>query len=284
MDSLQTFSQQIASWLSTNGLRIILIFLGAYALNKIVGLSIDRIIRKMVKPDFYASADAEKKREDTLINVFSKTFAIVLYVIVIMMVLSEVGINIGPLIAGAGVAGVAVGFGAQYLIRDIITGLFIIMENQYRVGDVVSLDGTAGVVEDVNLRMTILRDLDGTVHHVPNGSITKSSNLSKDFARVNMNIGVGYGSDMEKVISVINRVGVELAADEAYKEMIKTAPSFLRVDSFDDSAITVKILGEVQPLKQWDVAGELRKRLKEAFDKEGIEIPFPQRVVHLVKE
>ena len=275
---------QITAWLATNGLRIVLIFFGAYALNKLVALSIERVIRKMVKPDFYATADAERKREDTLINVFSKTFGVLLYVIVAMMVLSEIGINIGPLIAGAGVAGVAVGFGAQYLIRDIITGLFIIMENQYRVGDVVNLDGTSGVVEDVNLRMTVLRDLDGTVHHVPNGSIVKSSNLSKDFARVNMNIGVGYSANMDQVVKVINTVGVELAADEAFKDVIKTAPAFLRIDSFDDSAVTVKILGEVVPLKQWEVAGELRRRLKEAFDREGIEIPFPQTVVHLVKE
>jgi len=282
--SFQSTIQIITAWLSTNGLRIILVFLGAWILNKIVNLSIERIIRKMVKPDFYATSDAEKKREDTLIRVFSGAFSVILYLVVIMMVLSELGLNIGPLLAGAGVAGLAFGFGAQYLIRDIITGLFIIMENQYRVGDVVCLDGTCGAVEDINLRMTVLRDLDGTVHHVPNGTVTKSSNLSKDFARVNLNIGVGYDADIEKVIDVVNHVGKELADDPKYKDMIKKPMEFVRVNAFGDSAVEIKILGDVVPLKQWEVAGEFRKRLKKAFDAASIEIPFPQTVVHMRKE
>lgn len=282
MNFQETF-QIITSWLATNGLRILLVFAGAWLLNKIVSVSIERVIRKMVKPDFYATAEAEKKREDTLIHVFSRTFGVLLYVIVAMMVLSELGVNIGPLIAGAGVAGLAFGFGAQYLIRDVITGLFIIMENQYRVGDVICVEGTCGVVEDINLRLTVLRDLDGTVHYVPNGSITKASNMSKDFARVNMTVGVGYDADIDKVRDVVNRVGKELAQDENYKAKIKKAPEFLRIDSFGDSSVNIKILGDVEPLQQWDVTGEFHKRLKEAFDKEGIDIPFPQRVVHMIK-
>jgi small conductance mechanosensitive channel len=282
--NFQEIIQTVIAWLGTNGLRIILVFLGAWIINKIVGMSIERLIRKMVKPDFYATSEAEKKREDTLIRVFSGAFSVILYLMVIMMVLSELGINIGPLIAGAGVAGLAFGFGAQYLIRDIITGLFIIMENQYRVGDVVCLDGTCGCVEDINLRMTVLRDLDGTVHHIPNGAITKSSNLSKDFARVNLNIGISYNSDIEKVIDVVNHVGKELADDPKYKDMIKKPMEFLRVNAFGDSAVEIKILGDVIPLKQWEVAGEFRKRLKKAFDAASIEIPFPQRVVHMTKE
>lgn len=282
--NFQDISQTVIAWLGTNGLRILLVFVGAWILNKIVGLSIERLIRKMVKPDFYATSEAEKKREDTLIRVFSGAFSVILYLVVIMMILSELGINIGPLLAGAGVAGLAFGFGAQYLIRDIITGLFIIMENQYRVGDVVCLDGTCGAVEDINLRMTVLRDLDGTVHHIPNGTVTKSSNLSKDFARVNMNIGVSYDSDIEKVIDVVNHVGKELADDPKYKDMIKKPMEFVRVNAFGDSAVEIKILGDVIPLKQWEVAGELRKRLKKAFDAANIEIPFPQRVVHMQKD
>jgi len=139
------------------------------------------------------------------------------------------------------------------------------------------------MVEDITLRMTTLRDLDGTVHHIPQGEIKMVSNLSKKYARVNLNIGVAYNSNLEQVIEVINRTGNELANDPLFKDSVITPPRFLRVDDFADSAIVVKILGDTQPLKQWDVTGELRKRLKTAFDKEGIEIPFPQLVVHQAK-
>jgi len=196
-----------------------------------------------------------------------------------LLVISELGINIGPFLATAGIAGLAFGFGAQYLIKDLISGLFIILENQYRVGDVVCLDITCGLVEDISLRRTVLRDLDGSVHYVPHGSITKTSNLSKDFARVNVDIGVAYSTDIEKLREVVNRVGKEIAEDPKWKDFVTKAPEFVRIEKFDDSSINIKILGETKPMKQWDVAGELRSRIKTAFEKEGIEIPFPQMVV-----
>jgi moderate conductance mechanosensitive channel len=199
------------------------------------------------------------------------------------MIISELGLNIAPLLAGAGIVGVAIGFGGQYLIKDFITGLLIILENQYRVGDVVCIDKTCGVVEDINLRITVLRDLDGTVHHVPNGDIRVASNLSKTSANVNLDIGVAYSSNLDHVIKVVNEVGMKLAKDKDWKDFITEAPQFLRVDSFADSSIIIKIKGETVPLKQWSVTGELRKRLKESFDREKIEIPFPQRVIHQAK-
>ena len=200
-----------------------------------------------------------------------------------LMVLSEVGLMVAPIIAGAGIVGLAVGFGGQYLIRDIISGLFIIMENQYRVGDVVNFDGTGGVVEDISIRMTTLRDLDGTIHHVPHGEIKKVANLSKRFSRVNLDVGVAYDSDIELVIKVVNETGKALAADPEWKDRIIEAPQFLRVNDFADSAVVIKILGETQPIDQWAVTGELRKRIKIAFDEAGIEFPFPQMVVHQAK-
>ncbi|GMU25137.1 mechanosensitive ion channel family protein [Patescibacteria group bacterium] len=275
------FLASLQLWLSTNGFRVVIILAGAYLIDRAVKLFISRIIRKLVKPNFYASKQAEQKREDTLIRVLSGTFSVALWLMAFLLLLSEFGLNIGPLLAGAGIAGLAFGFGAQYLIRDIITGLFIILENQFRVGDVICIDGTCGAVEDVNLRITTLRDLDGVVHHIPNGEIKKTSNLSKDFARVNLNVGVGYGSDLDHVIQVVNRVGNTLALDPAFRESIKKAPQFLRVNDFGESSIQIKILGDVAPLKQWEVTGELRKRLKIAFDKEGIEMPLPQRVVYM---
>ena len=197
-----------------------------------------------------------------------------------MMILSEFGINIGPIIATAGVAGLAFGFGGQYLIRDIISGLFIILENQYRVGDVISLNNVAGLVEKINLRLTIIRDLDGTVHYIPNGEVKIASNLSNGFSSINIDLGVGYNSDLEKVEKVINKVGKDLTEDPKWNKDIKSTPKFIRVEKFADSAIIVKVLGDTKPLRQWDVAGEFRKRVKIAFDQEGIEIPFPQMVVH----
>jgi small conductance mechanosensitive channel len=200
-----------------------------------------------------------------------------------LMILQELGVQIGPILAGAGIVGLAFGFGGQYLIRDVISGLFIILENQYRIGDVVRIKEISGLVEEITLRKTTIRDIDGIVHHIPHGEITLVSNLSKDFARVNLNVGIGYGSKLEHVIEVVNRIGNEMAKSPYWKDLIVSPPQFLRVDDMADSAIVIKILGDTAPLKQWEVTGELRKRLLIEFNKEGIEIPFPQVVVHQPK-
>jgi len=193
-------------------------------------------------------------------------------------------VPIGPVLAGFGVAGIAVGFGAQYLIRDLIAGIFILWENQYRVGDVARVADIWGLVEEVNLRKTVLRDLDGAVHHVPNGEIRVASNFTRHFSRVNLDVSVSYGTDLDHAISVINRVGQELAGDENWRERIRTVPQVLRVNKLGDSGIDIKILGEVKPLEQWAVTGELRLRLKKAFDAEGIEIPWPHTKVYFGNE
>lgn len=273
----------LVPWLLSHGIKILFIVVGAYILHKISKRSIEKIVRVAVVSDKFLSKQAEKKREDTLIRIFTWTSRIIILFIATLMILQEIGIPIGPILAGAGIIGLAVGFGGQYLIRDIISGFFIILENQYRIGDVVNFDGTSGLVEDISLRMTTLRDLDGTVHHIPHGEIKKVSNLSKDFARVNLNIGIAYNSKLEDVIQIVNKVGNELSQDPQWKEFIIKPPQFLRVDDLADSAIIIKILGETQPLKQWEITGEFRKRIIIAFNKEGIEIPFPQRVIHQIK-
>ncbi|MDP2656036.1 MAG: mechanosensitive ion channel family protein [bacterium] len=276
----QNFSADAIVWLSNNGIKIVGIIILAYIVRKFSRMVIEKFIRKIVTPGRHVSKEAERKREDTLIQIIATSFGIVIWVMAFFLILQEIGIDIAPFLAAAGIVGLALGFGGQYLIRDLISGLFIIMENQYRIGDIVSLNDKTGAVEDISMRMTTLRDLDGTVHHVPHGDIKTVSNLSKDFARVNLNIGVSYNSKLEKVISVVNKIGDDLAKDPEWKDQIIKAPQFLRVDDFADSAIVIKILGDTQPLMQWGVAGELRKRLKIAFDKEAIEIPFPQRVIH----
>ena len=270
----------ITPWLLDHGLKILAILVIALLLRRFGGVFIEKTVRRLVLSNRFLTKDAELKREDTLIRIFDTSLVVVVWVLAGLMMLQEAGTNIAPLLAAAGVAGLAFGFGGQYLIRDLISGLFIILENQYRIGDIICIDETCGLVEDISMRMTTLRDLDGTVHHVPHGAITKVSNLSKDFARVNLNVGISYGANLEHVIAVVNRVGEELAADPAWKDSIRKPPQFLRVTDFGDSSIGIKILGETEPLKQWDVTGEMRKRIKIAFDAEGIEIPFPQRVIH----
>jgi len=277
---LYKFYEQALVWLYEHGIKIVIILIATYFLRKLVAKSIRNIIHVFVVADNSSSKEALKKREDTLVRIFGWTGSFAILLTGILMILQEAGVPIMPLLTGAGIVGLAVGFGGQYLIRDVISGFFIILENQYRIGDVVSLDGTDGLVEDISLRMTTLRDLNGTVHHIPHGEIKRVSNLSKIFSRVNIDVGISYKSNLEKVIQVVNQVGEEMMQDDYWKETLISPPKFLRVEAFADSAINIKILGDTQPLRQWEVAGELRKRLKIAFDREGIEIPFPQRVVH----
>lgn len=279
-ETFKKWVEAIIPWLLDHGIKIVLIAIAAWLINKIVCRIIIRTVKIAVIRDENMSEEAEQKREDTLIRIFTGASRILFIVLAVLMMLQEAGLKIGPILAGAGVAGFALGFGGQYLIKDIITGLFLILENQYRIGDVVKIDGESGTVVDISLRKTTLRDLDGTVHHFPHGSITRVSNLSKDWARVNLDVSISYNSNLEHVIKIVNSVGDELASDDEYKDFIITPPKFLRVDNFAESAIIIKILGDTKPLKQWEVTGEFRKRLKIAFDKEGIEIPLPQRVIH----
>jgi moderate conductance mechanosensitive channel len=267
-------------WLGAQGWRIALII----GLAMLVIISIGEIIPRIVvrtlnrRPD--EKKDEIKKRSDTLSKVLVGTIQVFTIFISIFMVLSELGIDIAPMLAGAGVVGIAIGFGAQSLVKDIVAGLFIIIENHYRVGDVVKIVDVAGVVENINLRRTVLRDLDGIVHIVPNGEIRVASNFTKDRSCVNLNISVAYKENLDHVISVINRVGQELANDPAWAPIIIKAPQVLRVDNLSDSGIEIKITGDTQPIRQWDVTGQLRLRLKKAFDEEGIEIPWPHTKVY----
>jgi len=283
-DFLQKTIETLTPWLMAHGIKILAIIIAAYVIQKSGGVFIEKAVRKIIVPDRFLSRDAEKKREDTLIRILSTLLQVLVWVVALLMVIQEFGFAVAPFLAAAGVAGLALGFGGQYLIRDLISGLFIIMENQYRINDVVCLGGTCGTVEDITLRMTTLRDMDGDVHHIPHGEITKVTNLTKDFSRINLNVGVAYDANLEHVIKVVNEVGKTMADDPEWKDCITEAPQFLRVDDFADSSVMVKIFGKVAPAKQWAVTGELRKRLKIAFDNEGIEIPFPQRVIHQAKQ
>ena len=278
------WSSKLLPWLLTHGLRILFIIAAAYVIYYVARRVITKIVKVSVTADYHQSEIAEIKREETLIQIFTWSLRVMLLLVVIMLTLNEMGLSVGPLLAGAGILGLAVGFGGQYLIRDFFTGFFMIIENQYRIGDAVSLDQTSGVVENISLRMTTLRDLDGTVHFVPHGDIKRVANLSMDFARINLNVRVAYQTHLEKAIEVINQTGMELAADPLWKELIIKPPQFLRVEDFLDSGVVMKILGETVALKQWEVTGELRKRIKVSFEKEGIEMPTLQRFMNPLKD
>ena len=271
----------VTDWLSSHGVRILIVVLISFALYLVLHRVIPRALQLTVSKRMAKKPEEEiEQRIKTLSRVFLSTGAVFIMVAAAFMILSEIGINITPVVAGFGIAGIAIGFGAQSLVRDLIAGLFILIENQYSVGDVVRIADIAGLVEEINVRRTVLRDLDGIVHVVPNGEIRVASNFTQEWSRVNINISVGYGEDLDRVIEVLNRIGKEMAEDPYWGELILGAPHVLRVDAFEDSGIALKILGETKPIRQWDVMGELRRRIKKVFDEEGIEIPWPHTKVY----
>jgi small conductance mechanosensitive channel len=266
----------VIDWLVSHGVRILVILILAWIINRVLKRLLPTAVRNAVARGMAGQPEGEiQKRAETLSRVFVATGMVLIATGAIFTILPELGVNIAPALAGFGIVGIAVGLGAQSLVRDLIGGFIILMENQYRVGDVVRVADVAGLVEDINLRRTVLRDLDGIVHMIPNGEIRVASNFTKLYSRVHLNVGVGYGEDLDHVIRVIDRVGQEIAQDPRWRDDIIEAPHFLRVDAFEDSGIAMKILGDTKPLRQWDVTGELRRRLKKAFDEEGIEIPWP---------
>ena len=259
--------------------RILLIAFIAFLVQKIVGRTISQTIKLATVRHKGEEKEGFEQRIDTISSVFAATAGVIIWALTGFIILAELGINIAPILTGAGIAGLAVGFGAQNMVRDIISGIFILLEDQYSKGDVVKVADTSGMVEDINLRRTVLRDLDGIVHYVPNGEIVKASNFTQAYSKVNLNVEVSYETNLDHAIKVINEVGAKLAKDKEFGPMIKEAPSVLRVDNLGESGIEIKVVGVTRPIKQWDVMGQLRKRIKEAFDKEGIEIPYPHRVI-----
>jgi small conductance mechanosensitive channel len=195
------------------------------------------------------------------------------------MILRELGLDIAPLIAGAGVAGVALGLGAQALIRDVIGGFFILLEDQFVVGDSIQVGNIAGAVEKMTLRATFLRDLEGTLHVIPNGEIRIVSNRTKDWSRAIVDLGVAYEEDIGRVVAALGKIGHDLHQDEEFALLLLEEPTVTGVEALGDWAVTVRIMVKTRPGKQWDVARELRRRIKESFEREGIEMPYPRQEV-----
>jgi small-conductance mechanosensitive channel len=225
------------------------------------------------------SAVEVAKRIDTLDQLGANVLRFFILIIAGLMILRGFDLDIGPAIAGLGIVGIAVGFGAQQFVRDYLNGALILVENQFSKGDVVRIAGVSGTVEDFSLRRTTLRDLDGVVHTVPNGEIKVASNLTRVWSGINQDVTVAHGTDIDKAIEVVNQVGREMADDPAWKRRVLATPKVARVSAIGEAGVTLKILGTVRAPDQWEAAGELRRRLLAAFREHGIEIPRPQRVV-----
>jgi len=272
----------ITDWLLQHGTKILIILVLCVIVYIVMKKIIPRTIGRTLPKTMKGQPEAEiEKRKSTLTRLSMGIIDVVIIIIGIFLVLTELGINITALIAGFGVAGIAIGFGAQSLIKDLIAGFIIMMENQYNVGDVIKAAGIAGGVEAVNLRRTLLRDLDGILHIVPNGEIRVTGNFTKTWSRAHLNISVAYKEDLDRVMSIIREIWEELAEDPNWRQsIISKTPWLLRVNAFEDSGIVIKVVGETEPLKQWDVMGELRRRIKQAFDEHGIEIPWPHTKVY----
>lgn len=220
------------------------------------------------------------KRADTLVRLLRQAVLIVLWVMIGLIVLREVGVEITPILASAGIAGLAVGFGAQNLVRDVISGFFLILENQVRIGDVAVVNGTGGLVEQINFRTIVLRDLEGVVHVFPNGSVNTLANRTYGWSAYVMDIGVAYKEDVDRVTDVMRKVADEMRTDEHFGPSIIEDIEIFGVDDFADSAVVIKARLKTRPIKQWEVGRQYRRRLKQAFDREGIEIPFPHRSIY----
>jgi small-conductance mechanosensitive channel len=274
-------SSFVRSWLGNHGSRIGLVIILSVVALFALGVAGTKAIATVVNRGSAGQPEEEvQKRIDTLSGVLITGGQVFIIVTSGFVVLSEFNINIAPILAGASVVGVALGFGAQTLVKDMIAGFFVVMENQYRVGDVVEVAGISGLVMEISLRRTVLRDMDGTVHVVPNGEIKVASNKTKGWSRVNLDISVSYDTDLDHAIAVINRVCKQLAEEPEWASLIIKAPEVLRVEKLGDSGIDLKVLGETKATQQWTVTGEVRKRIKRAFDEEGIEIPWPHTKVY----
>jgi small-conductance mechanosensitive channel len=270
---------EIAIDLSLAAVRIVLIVAAAYALTKIARVALNRLESFLVRASEAKDKEfgSAAKRIKTLINVLWTISAGLIWFIAALVSLGQIGIDLGPILAGAGIVGLAVGFGAQHLVRDLVSGFFLILENQIRVGDAAVINGIGGIVESISFRTVVLRDQAGVVHIFPNGSIRTLSNMSKDWSAYVLDIPVAYKEDTDKVIEIMRQVGDGMRAEPKYGAVMLEAIEIFGVDAFTQSAVTIKARIKTQPQQQDPVGREYRRRLKKAFDEAGIEIPVSSR-------
>ena len=273
----------LATWAFESGLRILLIGALAYALVRTVTLLVSRFEHEVNRG---TSLDAleRAKRARTLGSLIRNVASALVVGIATLMILRELGVDIAPVLAGAGVVGLAVGFGAQTLVRDIISGFFLILEDQVRVGDVAAINGQGGLVEAINLRTIVVRDSEGTVHVFPNGAINTLANRSKDFSYYVIDLSISYREDPDRVTAVLKEIGAGMQADAHFGALILAPIEVFGVNAFGDWAVQLQLRIKTVPQKQWEVGRELRRRILRVFAERGIEMPFPERVVTMKVE
>lgn len=273
----------ISGWISDYALQILAVIAIAWLAEKLIQSLVVTVVKSTINRERYSSEREERLRERTIISLASAVVRISIVAIAAMVILTIVGVDLAALLAGAGIVGFTVGFGAQNLVKDFIAGVFIVLENQYRVGDIIKINNVGGRVVKLTTRITVLRDIEGNVHYIPNGSIAMATNMTMEYAKINLEITVSYDADLDKVKDIVNKIGLDLAKDDEWKDFITNAPYFARVSNLGETGATIKILGKVLPAKQWGVEGELRKRIKTEFDKHKITISHPQVTVHQAK-
>ena len=282
-----TFWQEIISrtitWIISTIPSMLVILILAFILLKMTNVLM-RHLKPLMLRHMESGTDLEisemEKRLDTLLGILRSIIKLVVWLMIGMLFLRKLGIDIAPIIAGAGIVGLAVGFGAQELVRDFIAGFFMLLENQIREGDVAIVNGTGGLVEHVGMRTIILRDVSGVVHVFQNGKINTLSNMTKKWSGMVFDIGVAYKEDTDEVVEIIHQVAEELQTDPDFKNKILEPLEVFGVDKFGDSAVNIKARFKTKPIEQWSVGREFNRRLKKAFDKQGIEIPFPHRTIY----
>lgn len=284
----------------TPGISIVLILFVAAILSSLLSRMITRLVERMKDPDaaparrlrrrvagqaVEVDEDLRRVQRAEALGALAKSIVkVVIWSLAVIMALGQVGVQLGPLIAGAGIVGVAIGFGAQDLVKDFLSGVFMLIEDQYGLGDIVDVGEAAGVVEGISLRSTRVRDVNGTLWHIPNGEIRRVGNMSQDWARALLDVGVAYGTDIDAASDIMARVAVEMAHEEIYQAEFLEDPEVWGVEQLGDDAVTIRLVIKVVPGRQWAIMRELRARLKKAFDVAGIEIPFPQRTMWLRTE
>lgn len=273
------YLDQIVNWIITSGPKIVvvlvLMLLGIKLSHLVAGRMFSFLARRRTMDEEY------RKRADTLRAVVAYLISTTVIVVAALMLLAELKIQIGPVLAAAGVVGLAVGFGAQNLVQDLISGFFILLDDQIRVGDVVQVNDRSGLVERLNLRMIVLRDLSGNVHYIRSGKIDIVTNMTKDYSRYVFDIGVAYREDVDEVIKVIQQVDEDLRRDPAFGPDILEPIEILGLDQFGPSSVIIKARTKTKPIKQWNVGREFNRRLKKRFDEQNIEIPFPHMTLYL---
>ncbi len=277
---MESLIEKISKWILTDGLKILLILILMFVFIKLANLFTDRLFKRY-KKDKQASDEEFRKRADTLSSAAASILKVCILIIAAITIMGQLDIPIGPVLASAGIVGVALGFGAQHLVKDVISGFFILLDDQIRVGDVVQVAGKGGLVESINLRMTILRDLAGNVHYVRNGEIDVVTNMTKEYSRYVFDVGVAYREDVDEVIDVIKEVDENLRNDPQFKDDILEPIEILGLDQFADSAIIIKARTKTKQIRQWAIGREFNRRLKRRFDEKDIEIPFPHVTLYM---